>query len=108
MTLEGVRALCFDVFGTVVDWRSSVARQVEAFLAPRGVSCDWHAFAEAWRARYQPAMEAVRAGRRPFVKLDLLHRENLAMVLAGLSGISCAGHDDGKEGPPAWHDAKRR
>jgi 2-haloacid dehalogenase len=81
MTLGSIEALCFDVFGTVVDWRSGVARGAEALLAPSGVSLDWHAFADAWRARYQPAMEAVRSGRRPFVKLDVLHRENLEAVL---------------------------
>jgi 2-haloacid dehalogenase len=92
MTLRGIEALCFDVFGTVVDWRSSVAREAEALLAPHGVSLDWDAFARAWRARYQPAMEAVRAGRRPFVKLDQLHRENLETVLAelGIEGLPAA------------------
>jgi len=75
-----VRALFFDVFGTVVDWRSSIAREAQAMLGERGI--DWHTFADAWRARYQPAMEEVRAGRRPWVKLDVLHRENLLEVLA--------------------------
>ena len=85
-----IEALCFDVFGTVVDWRSGVAREAEVLLAPRGVSLDWPAFAGAWRARYQPAMEEVRAGRRGFVKLDVLHRENLEVVLAehGLTDLS--------------------
>src|SRR3954452_6967944 len=89
MTLHGVEALCFDVFGTVVDWRSGVAREAEAALAPRGIGLDWPAFADAWRARYQPAMEEVRAGRRPFVKLDVLHRENLEATLAdfGVTGL---------------------
>lgn len=72
-----MKALIFDVFGTLVDWRGSVARQ----MAPH-MSGDAHAFADAWRARYQPAMEAVRSGRRPFVPLDVLHRENLDAVLA--------------------------
>ena len=89
MTLHGVEALCFDVFGTVVDWRSGVAREAEAALAPRGIGLDWPAFADAWRARYQPAMEEVRAGRRPFVELDVLHRENLEAMLAdfGITGL---------------------
>ena len=89
MTLHGVEALCFDVFGTVVDWRSGVAREAEAALAPRGASLDWHAFADTWRARYQPAMEEVRTGRRPFVRLDVLHRENLEATLAdfGVTGL---------------------
>ena len=65
MSLTEVKALCFDVFGTVVDWRESVARDAAAWFEPRGVRRDWHGFADAWRARYQPAMEEVRAGRRP-------------------------------------------
>jgi len=78
MSVAGVKALCFDVFGTVVDWRGSIAREVDAL----GIACDGHAFADAWRGRYQPAMEEVRSGRRPWVKLDVLHRENLVAVLA--------------------------
>lgn len=76
-----IRALIFDVFGTLVDWRGSIARQAEAMLKPRGVSVDWLAFADAWRGEYQPAMEAIRSGRRGYVRLDILHRENLDRVL---------------------------
>ena len=80
--LPGVRALVFDVFGTVVDWRSGVARDARNFLARHGrKEIDPHAFADAWRRRYQPAMEEVRSGRRPFTRLDVLHRENLDLVL---------------------------
>lgn len=76
------RALCFDVFGTVVDWRTGVARDLAAFFARRGFRrVDPHAVADAWRARYQPAMEACRSGQRPFTRLDVLHRENLDAVL---------------------------
>lgn len=82
-----VDALLFDVFGTVVDWRSGVAREAEAIAARVGLpSIDWAAFADRWRARYQPAMEEVRSGRRPFVPLDVLHRENLEGLLRD-SGI---------------------
>jgi 2-haloacid dehalogenase len=97
-----VEALLFDVFGTVVDWRTSVARQLRALLAPRGVERDWDAMAAAWRRRYQPAMEAVRTGRRPFVKLDLLHRENLVGVLEehGIAGLTDAEIDGLNR---AWH-----
>jgi len=79
-----IKALTFDVFGTVVDWRSSIIAEGEAFAAGRGgalAEVDWNAFALAWRARYQPAMERVRAGETGFVKLDLLHRQNLEEVL---------------------------
>lgn len=82
MALNGVRALLFDVFGTVVDWRSGVAREATPFLRRRGAeSVDPLAFADAWRASYQPAMEQVRSGRRPFTRLDVLHRENLETIL---------------------------
>ena len=73
------RALIFDVFGTLVDWRSGVAREVRAVF---GDLVDAVAFADAWRGEYQPAMEEVRAGRLPFCKLDALHRRNLDRVLA--------------------------
>jgi 2-haloacid dehalogenase len=76
-----VRALLFDVFGTVVDWRSGVARESAPFLARHAPGADPAAFADAWRRRYSPAMEEVRSGRRPFVRLDVLHRENLTATL---------------------------
>lgn len=81
MAVSGIKALTFDVFGTVVNWRDSIAAEAEALLGREGHAVDGQAFALAWRARYQPSMEEVRAGRRPFAKLDLLHRENLLEVL---------------------------
>ncbi len=82
MALQGVRALVFDVFGTVVDWRSGVAREAATFLHRYGApAADPAAFADAWRRRYGPSMEQVRSGRRPFVRLDVLHRENLDATL---------------------------
>jgi 2-haloacid dehalogenase len=75
-----VQALIFDVFGTVVDWRGGVAREAERVLKPLGYSLDWLAFADAWRAEYQPGMEEVRTGRIPFVKLDILHRHMLDKI----------------------------
>lgn len=81
--MSEIKALFFDVFGTVVDWRGSVARlgaaMADEIAAPADL--DWTAFADAWRAEYQPAMAEVRAGRRPFARLDLLHRENLDRIL---------------------------
>ena len=76
------RALAFDVFGTVVDWRSSIARESAGFLQriSRG-DLDPARFADAWRARYQPAMAEIREGRRGFVILDVLHREMLEALL---------------------------
>ena len=79
--MPDVKALVFDTFGTVVDWRSGVAQETERILKPLGHSLDWLAFATAWREEYQPSMEEIRSGRRPFVKLDILHRENLERIL---------------------------
>ncbi|CCQ17141.1 2-haloalkanoic acid dehalogenase [Rhodococcus sp. AW25M09] len=74
-----MKALLFDVFGTVVDWRTSVAREVRDRCGP---DIDSHAFADRWRSLYQPAMEEVRSGRRPFTRLDVLHMESLRFVLS--------------------------
>ena len=76
-----IRALIFDVFGTLVDWRSSIAQDAKTLLSPLGLNTDWGAFADAWRAQYQPAMEKIRSGQRGFCKLDELHRGNLDIVL---------------------------
>ena len=78
---EPVQALFFDVFGTLVDWRSGVAREAERLLSQHNKSTDWLAFADAWRDEYQPGMEEVRSGRIPFSKLDVLHRHNLERIL---------------------------
>ncbi|MGE0564535.1 MAG: haloacid dehalogenase type II [Pseudolabrys sp.] len=78
---QTVRALFFDVFGTLVDWRSGIARDAERLLREYDKSTDWWAFADAWRGEYQPAMEEVRAGRIPFSRLDVLHRRNLDRIL---------------------------
>lgn len=79
--MHEVKALFFDVFGTLVDWRSSIAREAREILSPCGVALDWESFADAWRDQYQPAMDEVRTGRLPFSKLDALHRRNLDVIL---------------------------
>ncbi len=80
--LDQVKALTFDVFGTVVDWRGSITREGEALARTKNIhGVDWAKFAEAWRALYQPMMQEVRSGRRPWTKLDDLHRMNLDRVL---------------------------
>jgi 2-haloacid dehalogenase len=79
------KALFFDVFGTLVDWRTSIAREAETILRPLGHQLDWLAFADAWRGEYQPAMDEIRSGREPFQKLDVLHRRNLEKILPRFS-----------------------
>ena len=87
---DNVQALLFDVFGTVVDWRSSLIEDMRRFGAERNIDADWAAFADDWRGLYQPAMEDVRSGRRPWTILDVLHRESLDKLAAryGLAGLS--------------------
>lgn len=81
MADQEVKALVFDVFGTVVDWRTSVAREVDALAASKGWTLDGAAFADRWRALYQPSMQPVRRGEAPYRRLDDLHRESLKVVL---------------------------
>lgn len=100
-----IRALAFDVFGTVVDWRTSIARESGAFLARIGrPDLDPARFADQWRSRYQPAMAAVRDSKRGFVVLDVLHREMLVDLLAhhdvAVAEIEPALIDDWAR---AWH-----
>ena len=78
--VDGVKAMVFDVFGTLVDWRTCVARESRMILEPMGYKLDWIAFADAWRAEYQPGMEEIRAGRKPFSRLDVVHRGMLDRV----------------------------
>ncbi|MCU4298566.1 haloacid dehalogenase type II [Brevibacterium permense] len=80
---DSVEALVFDMFGTVVDWRTRVAAEVAVHLRDHVPDLDAHDFADRWRAEYQPSMERVRSGEREFVRLDVLHRENLETVLRG-------------------------
>ena len=88
--MTSIRAMFFDVFGTLVDWRTGVAREADRVLSPLGYTLDWTGFADAWRAEYQPGMEEVRSGRIPFSKLDVLHRHNLERFMPrfGLTDLS--------------------
>ncbi|HTR91391.1 MAG TPA: haloacid dehalogenase type II [Trebonia sp.] len=79
-----MKAVLFDVFGTVVDWRTGIAAAVRRFAGEHGLELDAGAFADAWRSRYVPGMRRVSSGERPFAPLDVLHRENLDGVLADL------------------------
>jgi 2-haloacid dehalogenase len=76
-----VKALVFDTFGTVVDWRSSVAAEIEQLATRKGFTVDGAKFADAWRAGYGPSMNRVRTGELPWTKLDELHRMTLERIL---------------------------
>src|SRR5689334_5922270 len=85
-----VKALVFDVFGTVVDWRSNIIREGEQLGRVKGIKADWAKFADDWRAGYAPAMDRVRKGELPWTRLDALHRMILDGLLAnyGITGLS--------------------
>jgi 2-haloacid dehalogenase len=102
LDVSQVKALTFDVFGTVVDWRGSIIRQGEQFGAERGLKVDWAAFADTWRGAYRPSMDRVRRGELPWTNLDALHRMVLdeLLVKVGISGLSAADIDDLNH---VWH-----
>ena len=100
--MSAVTALLFDVFGTVVNWRDGISRDVGTIAAQKGVSLDPAAFADSWRAEYQPAMEEVRSGRRDFTILDVLHRENLKKVGQDY-GLGVLSAEDEDFLVTAWH-----
>jgi 2-haloacid dehalogenase len=77
----GVKALVFDVFGTVVDWRGSIIREGTQWGKGRGLEVDWARFADRWRAGYAPAMDRVRRGALPWMKIDAIHRMILSELL---------------------------
>jgi 2-haloacid dehalogenase len=100
--LANVKALTFDVFGTVVDWRSSIIREGQLLSAAKGFDVDWAEFADRWRSGYGPAMNKVRTGELPWTKIDDLHRLILdeLVVEFGINGLSEAEMDHFNK---AWH-----
>ena len=100
--VASVKALVFDTFGTVVDWRTSVTQEVEQLAKRKGLAVDGAKFADAWRAGYGPSMNRVRTGELPWTKLDRLHRMTLDRILIdfGINGLSEAETDALNR---AWH-----
>ncbi|HJT95853.1 MAG TPA: haloacid dehalogenase type II [Mycobacterium sp.] len=96
------RALAFDVFGTVVDWRSSIIRELEEFGERHGVTQDWSTVADEWRAGYAPAMDRVRRGELPWTRIDDLHRGILVELLEA-AGIASVSDEDVDNLNRAWH-----
>ena len=105
MTLAAVKALCFDVFGTVVDWRGSIIAEGEALGKAKGLDVDWAAFADAWRAGYQPALARVRSGEVGWTVLDDLHRAILDRLLVEF-GIESLTEVEVAELNRVWHRLK--
>lgn len=103
--MPGVRALAFDVFGTVVDWRGSIIQECEELGATKGLSVDWAAFADAWRGKYAPSMDRVRCGEIPWTNLDALHRASLEELLEEF-GIEGLDEGEGDHLNRVWHRLK--
>jgi 2-haloacid dehalogenase len=99
---SSAKALVFDVFGTVVDWRTSVARQVDELGKQKGLTIDGAAFADAWRAEYAPSMDRVRKGELPWTKLDQLHRMPLDQLLPKF-GLERLSESEKASLNKAWH-----
>jgi 2-haloacid dehalogenase len=98
-----VKAMVFDTFGTVVDWRGSIIAEGEAYWKPqRGLDIDWPAFADAWRAKYGPSMNKVRTGELPWTKLDDLHLMALEQNLAEF-GVTHLSESDKRQLNFVWH-----
>lgn len=102
MKTTQIKAILFDVFGTCVDWRSSVMQELDKLNHSKGLNIDCAAFADAWRGLYQPTMEQVRNGSRPWTILDVLHRESLDALVNqfGLDGMTDAELDHLNK---VWH-----
>jgi len=102
MTPSSIRALTFDVFGTVVDWRGSIIREGRALAKQKNLKVDWAAVADAWRDGYKPAMDRVRKRQLPWMSIDQLHRLILDDVLAKLRIDGLAPEDKDRLNH-AWH-----
>ena len=100
------KALIFDTFGTVVDWRGSIIEQGRAWSKTRGVEIDWAGFADRWRAGYAPAMEKVRKGELPWTKLDDLHRMILDQLLMEFRMMPSLTEQDKDYLNRVWHRLK--
>jgi 2-haloacid dehalogenase len=103
--LRAVKALVFDVFGTVVDWRSSVIAEGRRLGRAKGLDVDWAAFADAWRAGYRPAMARVRSGALGWTSIDVLHRMILDELLERFS-IKCLRESEIDHLNRVWHRLK--
>ena len=104
MSLANIKALLFDTFGTVVDWRGSVTRMGERLGARKGIEgVDWEAFARAWRAGYRPGMAPVISGERPWTPIDVIHRERLEEILVTFGIFIYFSDDEKSDINRMWH-----
>ena len=103
---NGIKALTFDVFGTVVDWHGSVAREVRALANAKGLRLNAVKFTEAWRAGYRPSMDKVRSGELPWTKIDVLHRMILDQLLTQFRVADALTEEEKVHLNLVWHRLK--
>jgi len=97
-----VKAVLFDVFGTLVDWRTSLIRFFETFGGERGIAADWSQFVDEWREAYIPSMDRVRRGELPWINLDGLHRSSFDALVKRF-GLPDFSEDECRDCTLAWH-----
>jgi 2-haloacid dehalogenase len=100
--MDRPKAVLFDVFGTLVDWRTSLIEELSAFGAQRGIAGDWTSLVDAWRGKYAPSMDRVRRGEQGWTKLDDLHRAGLNALCAQF-GLDALTEDDRRWIALGWH-----
>lgn len=100
--ISGIKALTFDTFGTVVDWRASIISDFTAFGQKHGLTIEWAAFVDDWKTAYKPGMDAVRTGKRPWTTIDGIYRPKLDELLLkyGIAGLT---EEDKTFLNRAWH-----
>jgi 2-haloacid dehalogenase len=98
-----VKALVFDTFGTLFDWRTSLIAFFEKLGADRGITADWPEFVDEWRGAYVPSMEKVRRGELPWMNLDALHRRSFD-ELAERFALGTLSNDERERCTHAWHE----
>jgi 2-haloacid dehalogenase len=103
---DGIKALTFDVFGTVVDWHGSVAREVRALASQKGLRVNAVKFTKAWRAGYKPGMDKVRSGELPWTKIDVLHRSILDELLVKFKIADALTEEEKTDLNLVWHRLK--
>ena len=102
MTVNSIKAIVFDTFGTVVDWRSSITADFRAFGKDKGIDISWEAFIDEWKAAYKPGMDEVRSGVWPWTKVDKIYRSKLDAILPKY-GIDTLTEDEKTYLNRAWH-----
>src|SRR5262245_36973030 len=103
--MDGIKALTFDTFGTVVDWRSSISADFRAFAKRKKYKVDWVALVDEWKTAYRPGMDAVNNGQQPWTTVDQIYRRKLDELIPKY-GLGSLGEQDRDYLNKVWHRLK--